>query len=100
MQIPVVIEPVAGNGFRARGCEPYALTAEGPTREEALHKLQELLHDRLPADAQIVPLELAAPEHPLARFAGMYPPDDPLVQDWLRIMAENRRQADEDAEVL
>ena len=29
MQIPVLIEPVAANGFRARSGEPLPLTAEG-----------------------------------------------------------------------
>ena len=39
MQIPVLIEPVAGNGFRAQGCEPFGLLAEGATRQAALEKL-------------------------------------------------------------
>ena len=34
MQIPILIEPVAGNGFRSRGGEPFALSADGATREE------------------------------------------------------------------
>jgi hypothetical protein len=34
------------------------------------------------------------------RFAGMFNPNDPLVQEWLQIMAENRRKADDDPDVL
>jgi len=33
MQVPVLIEPIAGNGCRAR--EPFGLTADGATRDEA-----------------------------------------------------------------
>ena len=47
MQIPVLIEPVAPNGFRARSGEPLGLTAEGATREEALQKLRELVTRRI-----------------------------------------------------
>jgi hypothetical protein len=41
MQIPILIEPIAGKGYRARGGEPFALVAEGPTREAALAKLRD-----------------------------------------------------------
>ena len=40
MQIPVLVEQVKGNGFRARGTEPFAVSAKGTTREEALAKLR------------------------------------------------------------
>src|SRR5262249_53761485 len=33
MQIPVVIERVDGNGYRARGVDPLSLSAEGATRD-------------------------------------------------------------------
>ena len=39
MQIPVLVEKVKGNGYRARGTEPFAISAKGSTREEALAKL-------------------------------------------------------------
>lgn len=100
MQMPVAIEPVAGNGYRARGGEPLAFTAEGATREEAVRKLRELIQNHLASGVEIVPLEVPTAEHPLARFAGMYDPNDPLVQEWLQIMAENRRRADEEPDVL
>ncbi len=99
MQIPILIEPVAGNGYRARGAEPFSLSAEGATREEALANLRQQLQTRIRAGATIVPLELPVEEHPLAKYAGMYSPDDPLVQEWLSIIAENRRKADEDPDL-
>jgi predicted RNase H-like HicB family nuclease len=98
MQIPVLIEPIAGNGYRARGAEPFAHVAEGPTREAALNKLKEQLQARLQAGAEIVTLDLPAAHHPWMEFAGMYSPDDPLVQDWKEAMAEYRRKIDEHPE--
>src|SRR5438128_1445506 len=99
MQIPVLIEPVSGNGYRARGVEPFALTAEGATPDQALSSLRELLKSRLVGGAQIVPLEIPPTEHPLAQFAGMFK-DDPLFEEVLQIMEEQRRQADEDPDYL
>jgi hypothetical protein len=99
MQIPILIEAVAGNGYRSRGGEPYALSAEGATREEVLAKLQEQLQARLKAGAAIVPLEVPAEPHPLARFVGIFK-DDPLIDDWKQAMADYRRQIDEDPDAL
>ena len=94
MQIPVLIEPVAGNGYRARGGEPLALTAEGPTRELALARLKEQLQAHLRTGAEIVSLELAPEPHPLAEFVGMFK-DDPMLEEWKQAMAEYRRKVDE-----
>ena len=94
MQIPVLIEPVAGNGYRARGGEPLALTAEGPTREAALARLKEQLQTRLQNGAEIVPLELVAEPHPLPEFVGIFK-DDPMLDEWKRAMANYRRKIDE-----
>ena len=59
MQIPVVVEPVAGNGFRARGGEPFALTADGPTPDQAVQNLQALIAERMGATgSQIVLLDI------------------------------------------
>jgi len=95
MQIPVLIEPVAGNGYRARGSEPFALSAEGATREEALARLREQLQDRIRQGAVILPLEVPAEPHPLAEFAGMFK-DDPLFEDWQKAIADYRREVDAD----
>ena len=67
------------------------LSAEGATRDEAVAKLREQLQARLRAGTAIVPLEVPAEPHPLAKYAGMSSPDDPLVQEWIEIMAENTR---------
>jgi hypothetical protein len=98
MQIPVLIEPIDGKGYRARGAEPFALIAEGPTREAALTKLKELLHSRLRNGAEIVTMDLSQEPHPLAEFVGMFK-DDPLIEDWKKDVAEYRRKIDEEPDL-
>ncbi len=95
MDIPVLIEPVPGSGFRAKGGEPFALTVEGATPEEALDKLKESLLERLAAGARIVRLEVPSNAHPWLPFAGMCREDDELVQQWREIMADARRAEDD-----
>jgi predicted RNase H-like HicB family nuclease len=96
MQIPILIEPIAGNGYVARGGEPLALSAEGATKEEALERLREKLKARLEQGAVVVPLEVPAPKHPLAELIGMYK-DDPLIKEWKKSMAAYRKKVDRDA---
>lgn len=98
MQIPVLIERLDGKGYRARGGEPFALAAEGPTREEALLKLRGLIQGKL-SQGEIVSLEVPARDHPWLKMAGMWDENDPLVREWVEIMAENRRRADEEPDV-
>ena len=97
MQIPVLIEPLAGNGYRASGGQPLPVVVEAPTREEALAKLKEQLQARLRNGAEIVPLETASRPHPLTKFIGMFR-DDPLIKDWKKSMAEYRKEIDKDAD--
>jgi predicted RNase H-like HicB family nuclease len=94
MQIPVLIERVEGNGYRARGGEPFAVTAEGATRDEALQRLLEVIKTRL-ADAECVLVEVPTTENPLVQLEGVYK-DDPLFDEWQTAIAEYRRQVDLD----
>ncbi|MFL5328845.1 MAG: hypothetical protein ACJ8C4_08000 [Gemmataceae bacterium] len=98
MQIPILIEPVAGNGYRSCGGEPFSLSAEGATREEVLAKLQEQLRARRQAGAELISLE-AGPAHPFADFAGVFK-DDHYFEEVVEIIAENRRKMDADPDVL
>jgi hypothetical protein len=99
MQIPILIEPIAGNGYRATGGPPLAVTVEAPTRDEALAKLKEQLQARLSNGAEIVTLDLAPAKHPWMEFAGMFK-GDPLIEEWKQSMAEYRRKIDEDPDAL
>jgi hypothetical protein len=99
MEIPVLIEPVAGNGYRATGGSPFAVTAEGATREEALGKLRELIQHKLAGGAELVRLPVGPEEHPWAKFAGTLRADDPMVKEWRQAMEEYRQKMDEDPDV-
>jgi predicted RNase H-like HicB family nuclease len=98
MQIPILIERVAGNGYRARGGEPLPLVAVGSTREEALAKLNEQLQALLRDGTELISVDIAVAPHPLAEFAGMFK-DDPYFDDVVEIMAENRRKMDRDPKI-
>ncbi len=94
MQIPVLIEKLENNEFRARSGEPLPLTAEGATREEALEKLRQLLESRLSSGGELTSLDIGPKEHPLMKFAGIFA-DDPQFEEWQEAIAENRRREDE-----
>ena len=98
MQIPVLVERLKGNGYRARGKDPFAVSARGATREEALAKLRAKIMTRLKNGTEIVGLEVGSQAHPLAEFAGMFK-DDPDFEDVLKIMADNRKRMNEDPDV-
>src|SRR5689334_13240373 len=98
MQIPVLVEPVKGNGYRARGTEPFAVSARGATCEEALAKLRRKILARLKGGAEVVGLKLGQAANPWPELAGIYSRDDPVIRDWKAAMAEYRRKVDEDPE--
>lgn len=95
MRIPILIEPVAGIGYRSRGGEPFALSAEGATRDEVVAKLRDQLDARLREGSEVVTLEVPAGPHPLARFAGMFE-GDPLFPGWQKSIAKYRREVEAD----
>jgi hypothetical protein len=95
MQIPILIERIAGNGYRANSGPQLAVAVKAPTREEALARLKERLEERLRNGAEIVPLDVAPQPHPLAKYVGMFE-GDPLLEDWKASMAEYRRKVDAD----
>jgi predicted RNase H-like HicB family nuclease len=99
MEVSVLIEPVAGNGYRASAASPFAFAAEGATREEALRKLKELMEGKISGGAELVRLVIGAPEPPWAKYAGTWRPDDPRIEEWKKAVEEYRRQLDEDTNV-
>jgi hypothetical protein len=97
MNIPVLIEPVENNGFRATGGLPFEITAEGATRGEALDRLRAEIDKRIAAGAIVVPLDIApAEENPWVQGVGMFR-DDPQFDEWQDAISQYRRQVDQDA---
>jgi hypothetical protein len=99
MQIPVLVERLKRDGYRARGGEPFALTARGSSREEALAKLRSKIQNRMKNGLELVQLEIGSASSAVDG-AGIFSPNDPLIQEWIAIMADNRKKIDEDPEVL
>jgi predicted RNase H-like HicB family nuclease len=99
MQIPVLVEQVKGNGYRARGKEPFVVSAKGATREEALAKLRAKIQARLKNGTEIVGLEVGPEPHPWMEFAGIFK-DDPWIEDWKRSIEEYRQQVEDDPDAL
>jgi hypothetical protein len=94
MQIPVVIERLPGNRFRAKSAAAQLFAVEADSVEESLRLWRERFAAVLPANAEVVRVEpTVASEHPLARFAGDLK-DDPLFDDWCEAIEEFRRQRD------
>jgi hypothetical protein len=92
MQIPVLIERVVGNGFRASGAVPFTFAVEGNTREEVVQNLKQLIASKLEAGSELIQVDVPEQDNPWLKMAGMWDKDDPLVQEWKQIMRENRRK--------
>lgn len=101
VDVPVIIEPVTGNGYRATGAGGLSvgLTAEGATAAEAIDRLAEQVRMRLNAGAKLAELSVAADSAPWQQDAG-YLHDEPLYEPWREAMEEYRRKLNEDPEAL
>ena len=92
MEVSVILEQVESNGYRASCGEPFAATAEGGTREEALDRLRGMLADKFAAGAEVVRLHV-----PVRQAKGPIWPDDEITRDWLEGIAEARKRADQES---
>jgi len=54
MVIPVLVEQISGDRFRAVTGKPLSLEVEATTRDEALDKLRQLIDSRMAAGAEIM----------------------------------------------
>ena len=97
MQIPILIEPLGAGGFQARAGEPFALSAQGATAEEAARRLETALRNRLSSGSRLVLLDLgpgSSAPLPLLPVAG----HDWVFQAMDEAIAESRKQEDEAGE--
>jgi hypothetical protein len=90
MQIPVLIESVPGNGYRARSGEPFIVVTEGATPEDALAALRSRLAEKLREGTYVASVEIASNGHDWRPFAGMYQESDPVVREWLGVVQTER----------
>ena len=87
MELSVLIQQTAGNGFRAWCGEPIPTTAEGTTREEALAKLRIALEAKT-RGVEVIRLTLGPNPSALPVW-----PDDQITKDWLAGIAAVREAA-------
>lgn len=101
MEVPVIVEPITGNGYRATGAGGLSvgLTAEGGTAEEAIDRLAEQVRMRLKAGAKLAGLSVAEAPALWKQDAG-YLREEPLYEPWRDAMEDYRRKLDEDPEAL
>lgn len=93
MQIPILIEPLSDRkGYRARLGDPFGLTVEAATSDEALRQLTESLHHRLRSGVRVA--SIAVPETAAGPAPGGWLPDDALTQEWRQAIQEYRQECD------
>ena len=98
MEIPVLIERVGRNGYRASGMEPFGPVPKVPL---AGGVGQATRQDRKPSQERSGTGDTGDRRnpHPWMEFAGMFK-DDPWIEDWKRSVEEYREQVDEDPNML
>jgi hypothetical protein len=99
MQIPVLIERLSRDSYRARSGGALVLTAEGTTRDEALNKLRDLFKQTLRNGAELTEFTIQAIPPRSWPPPRIHDPDDPVVQEWIQIMEENRRKVEEEPDI-
>ncbi len=90
--IPVWLREIAPHDFLVTVFGMTDCRGTGATREAAIAMLRQHLPLRFPDEAvEIEVIESIDPHHPALEVAGMFN-DDPTFDDFLAILAENRRQ--------
>ncbi len=100
MQIPILVEPIQGRGFRARTGEPFRFSVEATNKDEARRQLTDLVAEKLRDGAVIELLDVptngaVAPP----QGAGILK-DNVLFDEWQRAIADYRKQIDDDPNEL
>ena len=90
MELSIVVERT-DTGYRAISGAPMAIETNAATRDEAIHLLQSQARHRLQNGVEIINVHVG--NHPLMNVPFF--PDDEITQEWLDIIAENRRTMDE-----
>lgn len=99
MRIPVLVERLKENGYRARSAEPFAASAKGATCEEALAKLRAKIQTRLKNGTEVVGMEIGPESHPWMEFAGMFKAD-PWIEDWKQSIEDYRQKIEDNPDAL
>jgi hypothetical protein len=98
VEIPVLLEPLPGGGFRAKSGEPLDLSANGDTADTALSNLRALIDTRISAGTLFTAIEI--PDARLGRHQGaaVYR-DEPLFDRWLAEIEAYRQEIEDDPNI-
>jgi hypothetical protein len=96
MEITVLLETLAADGFRATSLSPKGFVVEAATREAALLQLNHLICEQY-AHGEIVQMQIPLPgnTHPWHFLAGTWK-DHPDAEEFEQHVQEYRRQLDAD----
>jgi hypothetical protein len=96
MEIAVLLEALPADGYRATTLNAAPVSAQAPSRQEALEEVQRLVHEQL-ARGEVVRLHVALPGevHAWSPLPGTWRnhPEAPAFEQNMR---EYRRQVDAD----
>jgi predicted RNase H-like HicB family nuclease len=96
MQIPVLVEFLAENQYRAEAPAPFSVSAEGSSSEEAVRNLRARIEEEFSNGRTIVFVDVSMSTEPKwMKYAG-HLKDDPLFEKWQAEIHEYRRQRDID----
>jgi hypothetical protein len=95
MEIPVLVEPIAGKGsrFRAKTGEPWLASAEAATADEAVSQVQQMVRTRIAAGAKLLMMPVESDINPWLAMSGFLK-DCPLADAWEQSMKEYRDEKD------
>jgi predicted RNase H-like HicB family nuclease len=88
----VLVEQLSDRSWMATTLNRLDCQAKGATREQAVHRLQQAIEQRL-ANGEIIQLEVDLPvsNHPLLELAGKYK-DDPMFEEMVAEIERERRE--------
>jgi hypothetical protein len=101
VEVPVIIEPITGSGYRASGAGGLSvgLNADRATAAEAIDRSAEQVQLCMNTGARLAELKVTGGPAPWKQDAG-YLHDDPFYESWRAAMEDYRRQLDEDPDAL
>jgi hypothetical protein len=92
--IPVLVEPLVDRpGCTARTGEPFQLSVEAASAEEAVRQLTALVQQRLQTGASVWTIPVPGQASP--QVTGGWLPDDDLTREWLQTIQDYRQECDE-----
>lgn len=93
MQIPVLVESLGNDRFRAEAPPPVAQSAEGRSSDEAVEQLRAKIAASVTNGKELVAIDIPTKqqEHPWMPYVGQFE-NDPLYDKWQQAIAAYRRE--------